>query len=85
MTIKTKKMPSVEDFVRAVAMSLPPSDFGSHRAIQAMAEAIVVREAAAKRSHDALVGALKACAEARMPGEACRIARAALLKVDGAE
>ena len=30
----------IEDMVRNVAYSLPPSDFGSHRAIRAMTEAI---------------------------------------------
>jgi len=29
------------NFVRSVAMSLPPSDFGSHRAIEAMADAML--------------------------------------------
>ena len=33
-----------EAFVRSIAFSLPPSDFGSFRAIDAMAAAIRVRE-----------------------------------------
>lgn len=50
---------AVEDFVRGVAMSLPPSDFGSGRAIQAMAAAIRKRYAA----YDSLLEALR-CGEA---------------------
>lgn len=41
---KPQDLESVREFVRSVAMSLPPSDFGSTRAINAMADAIIARD-----------------------------------------
>jgi len=49
----------VESFVRTVAYSLPPSDFGSFRAIKAMAAAIREREKASRLKADAAIEALR--------------------------
>ena len=49
-------MTPTQEFVRVVAMSLPPSDFGSNRAINAMAAAIDER-------YDDLLAALQSLLE----------------------
>lgn len=50
---------AIEAFVCSVAMSIPPSDFGSDRAIKAMAAAIEQRDAAIAADRAALVEALR--------------------------
>lgn len=49
----------IEAFVRDVAMSLPPSDFGSWRAIKAMSAAIKERERTTREAADFLFHALQ--------------------------
>jgi hypothetical protein len=71
---------------REVAMSLPPSDFGSHRAIVAFAKTL-------EEAVEPLRDALQAYADARLPdgwnivrlGDAHKLARAALASAQPAK